>query len=76
MHKSRCNLGLQKHGVGLNSNTKRNQTLPTCFLDRYQGGVKTVRDKNIFFVCRVLGKNKFLTFRSSLIADDSYYFII
>lgn len=38
--------------------------------------MKTVRDENIFFLCLVLEKNKFPTSKGSLIADDSYYFII
>lgn len=38
--------------------------------------MKTVRDENIFFLCLVLGKNKYPTSKNSLIADDSYYFII
>lgn len=58
------------------SSIKRTQTLPAWFLDCYQGGVKTVRDENIFFVCLVLGRDRFPAFKSSLIADDSYYFII
>lgn len=49
VHKSMCNMGLWKQDVGLYSSIKRNQTLPTCFLDYCQGGVKTSEMKTFSF---------------------------